>query len=59
MQLFLELMGRMLMAVLAVLLAQLGLSIEPMKSAEGREVHRSPECVLVSPDHEHRAGPDC
>ncbi|QLQ13392.1 MAG: hypothetical protein HZY74_09035 [Brevundimonas sp.] len=43
MQLFLDLIRRLLMAILTVLLAQLGMSIEAEMPRQGREVQRTPE----------------
>lgn len=59
MQLFLDVLRRMLMAVLAVVLAQIGLSIEPDLSSNGREVQRSPECAMVLTDPRPKQEQDC
>ena len=59
MQLFLDSIGRLLMALLAVMLAQLGLSIEPESTGRGREVERTPSCVVAMADSSTPRTDDC
>ncbi len=59
MQLFLDLIRRLLMAILTVLLAQLGMSIEAEMPRQGREVQRTPECTMALSEPPAQKEPGC